>query len=144
MIAALQRFTGGQFDRLTQSHAVSALMRSLSGTSAEEYAEQLISSFETGTPVGDAGGALHAMEGAADGDADSAQRVLTGRRTWSIEQLSGARAAFCGLDVVHSAPLTRRMHQACAGARPLRPPSWREFCASSWCMASSSSPPMPR
>jgi hypothetical protein len=95
VIAALQRFTGGQFDRLTQSHAVSALMRSLSGTSAEEYAEQLISSFETGTPVGDAGGALHAIE-AADGDPESAQRVLTGRRTWTIEQLSGACTVCCG------------------------------------------------
>lgn len=96
VVAALQRFAGGQFDRLTQSHAVAALMQNMSGTSAEEYSQQLISSFITGTPVGEAQGPPDARQQPSDehdadaGGTDTKLRVLTGRRTWAVEQLCGA------------------------------------------------------
>lgn len=98
VIAALQRFAGGQFDRLTQSHAVSALLQNLSDTSADEYAAQLFSSFATGMPVGAEahrlasapGSAGDDMEEEADDD-DDVPRILTGRRTWAVEQLSGTQ-----------------------------------------------------
>jgi len=98
VIAALQRFAGGQFDRLTQSHAVSALLQNLSDTSADEYAAQLFSSFATGMPVGAEAHRLASAPGSAGDDMeeepdddDDLPRILTGRRTWAVEQLSGTQ-----------------------------------------------------
>ncbi len=91
VIAALQRFAGGRFDRLTQTGAISALMQSLSGDSAEEYVETLFSSFLTGVPVG--GAAAAEQTNADDTEEEALQRSITGRRVWSVEQLCGARHA---------------------------------------------------
>ena len=84
VIAALQRFAGGRFDKLTQTTAVSALMQGLAGDSAADYVQSLFISFLSADPEA-------AAAGGADGEAaEEAARALAGRRAWSVEQLCGA------------------------------------------------------
>jgi hypothetical protein len=90
VIAALQRFAGGRFDRLTHTGAISTLMESLAPESAEDYVGSLFSSFLSGLPVGQTDDTPAAAAGDDDEEALEAQRCLTGRRVWAIEQLCGA------------------------------------------------------
>ncbi len=95
VIAALQRFAGGRFDRLTHTGAISTLMESLAPESAEDYVGSLFTSFLTGLPVGQTDDTVAPAAAAADDgeEALEAQRCLTGRRVWAIEQLCGASRA---------------------------------------------------
>jgi len=86
VIAGLQRFAGGRFDRLTHTDAVSRLMQSLEPDNAEDYVCTLFSSFLAGTPVGQS----EAHVAAEPEDAASVERRISGRRVWAVEQLCGA------------------------------------------------------
>lgn len=87
VIAALQRFAGGRFDRLTHTDAVSSLMQSLEPENADAYVDTLFNSFLVGAPVGQSD--VHAAP--EPEDEASAERRVTGRRVWAVEQLCGAR-----------------------------------------------------
>ena len=86
VIAGLQRFAGGRFDRLTHTDAVSSLMQSLEPENADDYVDTLFSSFLAGTPVGQS----DAHADAEPEDAVSIERRINGRRVWAVEQLCGA------------------------------------------------------
>jgi hypothetical protein len=95
VIAALQRFAGGRFDRLTHTDAVSSLMQSLEPENADDYVDTLFGSFLAGTPVGQS----DAHAASEPEDAASTERRITGRRVWAVEQLCGA--CRCARDAVH-------------------------------------------
>lgn len=93
MIAALQRYAGGRFDRLTHTAAVSTLMDSLAPQSAGDYVGDLCASFLTGHAIGqgvESEPAADTVAPAGGEEALDAERRLTGRRVWAIEQLCGA------------------------------------------------------
>ncbi len=90
VIAALQRFAGGRFDRLTQTGTISALMESLAPASADDYVGALFISFLSGTPVGRASDDSVPQTADDAADLEDAQRRVNGRRIWAIEQLCGA------------------------------------------------------
>jgi hypothetical protein len=135
VIAALQRFAGGRFDRLTHTGAISTLMESLAPESAEDYVGSLFTSFLTGLPVGQTDDTVAPAAAAADDgeEALEAQRCLTGRRVWAIEQLCGASrarlAVASGVACAHVAGGTHlavccaHATQACAALLARPPPS---------------------
>jgi hypothetical protein len=105
VIAALQRFAGGRFDKLTHTGAISSLMDSLAPDSAEDYVGALFTSFLTGLPVGqEAEEAGVRAPFANPDDAAEAQRCLTGRRVWAVEQLCGALLLAAARSLSRSSP----------------------------------------